>query len=191
MAKTLLILYDMVMLDGVDMAECSLSTRREALCEKLPDISGELEPSKRVILSTSDATFREQISAAVQASVQHGCEGIMSKVVRLPTAYPAANEPHGSPTLKSHRKRPRSSGTQAHATRGQPLSVHYECRRSDSWIKLKKDYLSPEASGLAGIGGLGDSFDLVPIGGWLGNGRKAGWLSPILMATVNKATGEY
>lgn len=30
--------------------------------------------------------------------------------------------------------------------------------------------------------GLGDTLDLVPIGAWHGNGRKAGWWSPVLLA---------
>ena len=34
-------------------------------------------------------------------------------------------------------------------------------RRSDGWVKCKKDY----------IDGMGDSLDLVPIGGWRGQGR--------------------
>jgi hypothetical protein len=39
-------------------------------------------------------------------------------------------------------------------------------------VKVKKDYVP----GL----GLNDGFDLVPIGGYHGNGRKAGWIrSPL------------
>lgn len=38
--------------------------------------------------------------------------------------------------------------------------------------------------------GLGDTFDLVPIGGWYGQGRKAGWLSPILLACWDPDSGE-
>ena len=45
------------------------------------------------------------------------------------------------------------------------LGAAYEpSRRSDHWIKIKKDYCA----------GLADSLDLVPIGAWHGNGRKAG-----------------
>jgi len=56
------------------------------------------------------------------------------------------------------------------------LSAPYEpsdgSKRSSAWIKLKADY----------IDGMGDSLDLVPIGGWQGMGRKSKWISPFLLA---------
>lgn len=45
-------------------------------------------------------------------------------------------------------------------------------KRSASWTKVKKDFIE----------GCGDTFDLVVIGGWMGNGRKAGFVSPYLLA---------
>ncbi|KAM0032417.1 putative DNA ligase (ATP) [Helianthus debilis subsp. tardiflorus] len=54
-------------------------------------------------------------------------------------------------------------------------------KRSDSWLKVKRDYVE----------GLNDSLDLVPIGAWYGNGRKAGWYSPFLMACYDPDTDEY
>ncbi|WVZ69258.1 hypothetical protein U9M48_018071 [Paspalum notatum var. saurae] len=54
-------------------------------------------------------------------------------------------------------------------------------KRCDSWLKVKRDYVE----------GLGDSLDLVPIGAWFGNGRKAGWYSPFLMACYNPETEEF
>ncbi|KAL6551830.1 DNA ligase 6 [Orobanche gracilis] len=54
-------------------------------------------------------------------------------------------------------------------------------KRSDAWLKVKRDYVE----------GLSDSLDLVPIGAWHGNGRKAGWFSPFLMACYNPDTEEY
>ncbi|MQL69819.1 hypothetical protein Taro_002110, partial [Colocasia esculenta] len=54
-------------------------------------------------------------------------------------------------------------------------------KRSDAWLKVKRDY----------VDGFGDSLDLVPIGAWYGNGRKAGWYSPFLMACYNASTEEY
>ncbi|KAL8472656.1 hypothetical protein ACS0TY_029752 [Phlomoides rotata] len=54
-------------------------------------------------------------------------------------------------------------------------------KRSDAWLKVKRDYVE----------GLSDSMDLVPIGAWHGNGRKAGWFSPFLMACYNPDTEEF
>ena len=53
--------------------------------------------------------------------------------------------------------------------------------RSNSWLKLKRDYVSS----------LADTIDLVPIGAWWGNGRKAGWFSPFLLACYNPDTEEW
>lgn len=43
-----------------------------------------------------------------------------------------------------------------------PGSFYQPSKRSQSWIKLKRDYVE----------GLADSLDLVPIGAWHGQGRK-------------------
>ena len=47
----------------------------------------------------------------------------------------------------------------------------------------------PRSCVLADIEGMGDSLDLVPIGGWRGQGRKKRWVSPWLMATYDARTG--
>lgn len=66
--------------------------------------------------------------------------------------------------------------------RGKALLSTYEPdRRAESWLKVKKDYVE----------GVGDSLDLVPIGGWHGMGRKAAWWSPILLAIVDPDTHTY
>ncbi|KAF6137285.1 hypothetical protein GIB67_036322 [Kingdonia uniflora] len=54
-------------------------------------------------------------------------------------------------------------------------------KRTNTWLKIKQDYME----------GLNDTIDLVPIGAWHGNGRKAGWYSPFLMACYNPDTEEY
>ena len=52
--------------------------------------------------------------------------------------------------------------------------------RSSAWLKLKKDYMES----------IGDSLDLIPIGAWHGNGRKAQWWSPVLLALWDPETGQ-
>ncbi|XP_042387904.1 DNA ligase 6-like isoform X2 [Zingiber officinale] len=54
-------------------------------------------------------------------------------------------------------------------------------KRCEAWLKVKRDYVE----------GIGDSLDLVLIGAWHGNGRKAGWYSPFLMACYNPDTEEF
>jgi len=39
--------------------------------------------------------------------------------------------------------------------------------------------------------GMGDSLDLIPIGGWRGSGRKSKWVSPWLMATFDPVEGLF
>jgi len=60
-----------------------------------------------------------------------------------------------------------------------PLSTYEPNIRSDGWAKIKKDY----------VDGLTGTLDLVPIAAWWGNGRKAGWLSPFLLACYHD--GEF
>lgn len=59
------------------------------------------------------------------------------------------------------------------------MHVHSD-KRTSAWLKLKKDY----------VAGMGDSLDLVPIGAWHGNGRKAQWWSPILLAVWDADAGK-
>ncbi|GAA5893279.1 hypothetical protein JCM5296_001658 [Sporobolomyces johnsonii] len=67
-------------------------------------------------------------------------------------------------------------------SRTQVLPATYEPdKRAMSWLKVKKDYMED----------LGDSLDLVPIGAWHGNGRKAQWWSPFLLACYDEETGAY
>ncbi|KAK6255780.1 hypothetical protein SCA6_017085 [Theobroma cacao] len=58
---------------------------------------------------------------------------------------------------------------------------YFPSKRGDTWLKVKRDYVE----------GLNDSLDLVPIGAWHGNGRKAGWYSPFLMACYNPDTEDF
>ncbi|GAA5865284.1 hypothetical protein JCM3774_004922 [Rhodotorula dairenensis] len=85
---------------------------------------------------------------------------------------------------------PETNGTgetdgQKGKSRRKVLPATYEPdKRADSWLKVKKDYLEGE-------GAISDSLDLVPIAAWWGQGRKAGWWSPFLLAVYDDETGVY
>jgi DNA ligase-1 len=62
--------------------------------------------------------------------------------------------------------------------RKQLLATYEPDKRLDSWLKVKKDYSSSF-----------DTLDLIPIAAWHGQGRKAKWWSPMLLAVRNDETG--
>lgn len=61
------------------------------------------------------------------------------------------------------------------------LASYTPDKRADAWMKVKKDYSETG----------GDSLDLVPIGAWHGQGRKASWWSPILLGVYDPLTESY
>ncbi|KAL0029207.1 hypothetical protein WJX79_003015 [Trebouxia sp. C0005] len=75
-----------------------------------------------------------------------------------------------------------AGGTEGLMLKALDVAAGYQpSKRSDSWIKLKRDYCE----------GLRDSLDLVVIGAWQGQGRKVKWFSPFLLAAWDPEAEEY
>ena len=62
------------------------------------------------------------------------------------------------------------------------ISSHYEpSRRSQNWLKVKKDYLS----------GAGDSLDLAVVGAYYGKGKRTSVYGAFLLACYNSTTQNF
>lgn len=177
--------FDLMYLNGEPLLDRPFRERRELLRSLFTEI-----PMRFTWVKSIDATSQdsETVLEFFKSATDIKCEGIMVKILdNLPnpklqelmeedviietlTSTPASKKGKG--------KKIDEKDTEKTTRRKALLSTYEPDKRLDSWLKVKKDY-----------GTTFDTLDLIPIAGWHGQGRKAQWWSPILLAVRNESTG--
>nr|POE48725.1 dna ligase 3 [Quercus suber] len=195
--------FDLMYLNGEELLDRPFRERRSLLRSLFVEI-----PNHFTWVRSLDATSLdgEAVSTFFKQATDIKCEGIMVKVldnlpnpelladvdgeVKLEEAIPA--KPTSAPTkVKSKQtkgKKSKLASAEQNAEdvneekkggrRKALLSTYEPDKRVDSWLKVKKDYNTQA-----------DTIDLIPVGGWHGQGRKNAWWSPILLACRNDENG--
>ncbi|CCM01478.1 uncharacterized protein FIBRA_03532 [Fibroporia radiculosa] len=159
--------FDLMYLDGQVLLEKPFRERRALLRSHFPPYTSKRKEVARLdhVRSCESEGGREAIEDFWRTALSSQCEGLMIKASDVLL--------DSGDVLEDVDQKGKS--------RHKPLPATYEPdRRTSAWLKLKKDYVI----------GLGDSLDLVPIGAWHGNGRKAQWWSPILLAVWDPVDGK-
>ncbi|KAI1451735.1 ATP-dependent DNA ligase [Annulohypoxylon moriforme] len=193
--------FDLMYLNGQPLLDRPFRERRSLLRSLFIEL-----PHHFTWVKSLDATSQDSeiVLDFFKQATDTKCEGIMVKILDnlldLPAPSQAAEDPYQtikeveeSETLtlptksKAKKGKGKAKGTSGDRTgeekkpssRRKALLATYEPdKRLDSWLKVKKDYNSSF-----------DTLDLVPIAAWHGQGRKAKWWSPILLAVRNDTTG--
>ncbi|EJT82486.1 DNA ligase 1 [Gaeumannomyces tritici R3-111a-1] len=182
--------FDLMFLNGQPLLDKPFRQRRELLKSLFVHVPHHFTWVKSLDATSQDSeTVLEFFKAATDAK----CEGLMVKILdNLPDlAYQGDMATEGVPEPDKATVKPSSKGKgkgkekaksgepEKKKSRRKPLLATYEPdKRLDSWLKVKKDYNINF-----------DTLDLIPVAAWHGQGRKAKWWSPILMAVRNDDTG--
>ena len=187
--------FDLMYLNNESLLDRPFRERRELLRSLFVEIPHRFTWVKNIDATSADS---ETVLEFFKSATDIKCEGIMVKVLdNVPNpnlqiedgddaTVPAQPSEPIKPTKSTKRTKAKvKSSTEEKqeekekGTRRKALLSTYEPdKRLDSWLKVKKDY---NASA--------DTIDLIPIAAWHGQGRKAKWWSPILLAVRNPNTG--
>ncbi|KAM0327240.1 hypothetical protein ACHAQA_006375 [Verticillium albo-atrum] len=179
--------FDLMFLNGEPLLDRPFRERRELLRSMFIEV-----PHQFTWVKSLDATSQDSDTVLdfFKAATDIKCEGIMVKILDNLTEVPyrgdeneaLVDEPEEPQTpSKSKAKRNKADTSTKKKTRRKPLLATYEPdKRLDSWLKVKKDYNASF-----------DTIDMIPVAGWHGQGRKAKWWSPILLAVRNEDSGAF
>lgn len=183
--------FDLMALNGQPLLDRPFRERRELLRSLFIEIPHHFTWVKSLDATSNDS---EAVLEFFKAATDIKCEGIMVKILDNLPLVPYNEDQSDEPADKSEKlatPKPKGRGKAKTKTGGEadseekkksrrkPLLATYEPdKRLDSWLKVKKDYNSTF-----------DTLDLIPVAGWHGQGRKAKWWSPILLAVRNEESG--
>ncbi|UKZ76159.1 hypothetical protein TrVFT333_003855 [Trichoderma virens FT-333] len=184
--------FDLMYLNGQSLLDRPFRERRELLRSLFIEV-----PHHFTWVQSLDATSgdSEAVLEFFKSALENKCEGIMVKILdNIPDLPLVEDEPEqpledteklSLPKTKTKGKGKTKSTAKGDGdekstkSRRKPLLATYEPdKRLDSWLKVKKDYNSSF-----------DTLDMIPVAGWHGQGRKAKWWSPILLAVRNEESG--
>ncbi|SCZ98992.1 BZ3500_MvSof-1268-A1-R1_Chr3-1g05753 [Microbotryum saponariae] len=197
--------FDLMFLNGESLLNKSFRQRRHLLYERFSPLRP-TDPryAKWELVPSCMDNDKVKVQAFFQEALKMRAEGIMVKLLdEAELEEDPENEvdpdlgdysdegeagekseldsPPPSTPLSTSKATSTHSPVKDQGRRRKILPATYEPdKRADSWLKVKKDYLDD----------LGDSLDLIPIGAWHGNGRKAQWWSPILLGVYDPESGQ-
>ncbi|KAJ5941192.1 hypothetical protein N7516_001360 [Penicillium verrucosum] len=170
--------FDLMYLNGEPLLDRPFRERRELLRSLFVEIPKHFGWVKSMDATSADS---EAVLEFFKSAIDVKCEGIMVKLLdNKPSANTQVNNHLPNETATTTTEQPSQQvKPKEKPTRRKPLLSTYEPdKRLESWLKVKKDYSTSS-----------ETLDLIPIAGWHGQGRKAKWWSPILLAVRNPETG--
>ncbi|KAI9929054.1 hypothetical protein ASPWEDRAFT_36998 [Aspergillus wentii DTO 134E9] len=169
--------FDLMYLNGEPLMDRPFRERRELLRGLFVEIPNQFSWVKSLDATSTDS---ETVLEFFKSALDTKCEGIMVKVLDN-TPKPGLNETNealSNNERETNRQSETTNAKEKSSRRKALLSTYEPDKRLESWLKVKKDYSTSS-----------ETLDLIPIAGWHGQGRKAKWWSPILMAVRNPETG--
>ncbi|KAJ6028337.1 hypothetical protein N7540_003913 [Penicillium herquei] len=169
--------FDLMYLNSEPLLDRPFRERRELLRSLFVEIPNRFTWVKSLDATSADS---ESVLEFFKGATDAKCEGIMVKVLDntlKQTAIPNNQEQESSNQIPS-------TDSTTPAIKEKPsrrkalLSTYEPDKRLESWLKVKKDYSTSS-----------ETLDLIPVAGWHGQGRKAKWWSPILLAVRNPESG--
>lgn len=168
--------FDLMYLNDEGLLNRTFRERRELLRSLFVEVPSRFTWVKSIDATSSDS---DAVLNFYSEATNEKCEGIMVKVLDDLSTPVSSNLPSSEPNRSDPSVQGGQPGAKDKGSRQRGLLSTYEPdKRLESWLKVKKDYNAAS-----------DTLDLIPIGGWHGQGRKAKWWSPILLAVYNPETG--